>query len=81
VAKKVGQVPTSPNPGEAVCFINQDIQWNFRWLALMDRLDLTNLQPTNVSASIARDVHSCDIVTEAIAWASAPFATLRGLRA
>jgi hypothetical protein len=76
VAKKSGQEPASPNPEESLCFVNQEPQWKPRELVIMVRLDLTNLQPTNISAPITRDVHSRDFVTEMVAWASAPRATL-----
>jgi hypothetical protein len=43
-----------------------------RELATMLPLDLTNLQPMTIAAPVTRDVHSCDLVTEMMAWASAP---------
>jgi hypothetical protein len=49
-AKKIWQAPMSPNPEEGLRFVNQETQWNLRELAMMVRLDLTDLQPTNVSA-------------------------------
>jgi hypothetical protein len=71
VAKKVGQAPTSRNPEEGLRFVNQETKWNLRELAMMVRLDLTNSQPTNVSAPITRDFHSCKFVTQLVARASA----------
>jgi hypothetical protein len=47
-----------------------------RELAMMVSLDLINLQPTNISTLITRDVYSCDFVTEMVARASAPCAAL-----
>jgi hypothetical protein len=75
-AKEAGQAPASHNSEEDLRFLNQETQWNLCELATMVCLDLTNLQPTNLSVLITRDVHSCDFVTEMMAWASAPSATL-----
>jgi hypothetical protein len=61
---------------EGLRFANQETQWNLRELAMMVSLDLTSLQPTNISTPITRNVYSCDFVTEMVAWASAPCATL-----
>jgi hypothetical protein len=68
-ARKAGQAPTSRNPEEGLRFLNQETRWKLGQLAMMVSLDLTNLQPTNSSAPITRDVHNCDIVTEMVAHA------------
>jgi hypothetical protein len=74
MAKRVWQPLTSSNPEEGIRFVNQDTNWNLRELTMMIGLDLTNLQPTTMSAPITRDFYSCDFVTEMMARASAPCA-------
>jgi hypothetical protein len=65
--KKAEQPPTSRDREQSLCFVNQKIQWNLRELAMMVRVDLTNLERTNISTLIAKDVHSSNTVTEMMA--------------
>jgi thiamine monophosphate synthase len=65
--EKAEQAVTTAKLKKAFRVVNQESQWNLRELAMTVRLDLTNLQPTNASALITRDVHTCDIVTEMVA--------------